>query len=252
MNPLAELRYFVVALGYFTRVPVPRAISGQAVDLAHAARYFPLVGVCVGALAAVVHLAASRVWPPGVAALASIAATLVATGALHEDGLADSCDAFGGGYTREDVLRIMRDSRIGTFGAAALVVALALKWQALAAMPPARAAWTMIAAHAASRTLAASLLLTLDYARAEGKAQPVAHRMRAGAFAFAAALGLPWLFWPDWRAGALALAAMLVLRAGIARYLDARIGGYTGDCLGFAQQVFELSIYLAMLGWMSS
>lgn len=218
MNPLAELRYFVVALGYFTRVPVPRAISGQAVDLAHAARYFPLV----------------------------------ATGALHEDGLADSCDAFGGGYTREDVLRIMRDSRIGTFGAAALVVALALKWQALAAMPPARAAWTMIAAHAASRTLAASLLLTLDYARAEGKAQPVAHRMRAGAFAFAAALGLPWLFWPDWRAGALALAAMLVLRAGIARYLDARIGGYTGDCLGFAQQVFELSIYLAMLGWMSS
>ncbi len=93
---------------------------------------------------------------------------------------------------------------------------------------------------------------TLDYARAEGKAQPVAHRMRAGAFAFAAALGLPWLFWPDWRAGALALAAMLVLRAGIARYLDARIGGYTGDCLGFAQQVLELSIYLAMLGWMSS
>ncbi|AOJ10981.1 adenosylcobinamide-GDP ribazoletransferase [Burkholderia mayonis] len=252
MNPLAELRYFVVALGYFTRVPVPRAISGAAVDLAHAARYFPLVGVCVGALAAAVHLAASRVWPTGIAALLSIAATLVATGALHEDGLADSCDAFGGGYTRDDVLRIMRDSRIGTFGAAALIVALALKWQTLAAMPPMRAAWTMIAAHAASRTLAASLLVTLDYARAEGKARPVAHRMSASALMFAAAFGLPWLFWPDWRAGALALAVTLALRACIARYLDRRIGGYTGDCLGFAQQVFELAIYLVMLGWISS
>ncbi|KVE39330.1 adenosylcobinamide-GDP ribazoletransferase [Burkholderia sp. TSV86] len=251
MNPFAEFRYFVVALGYFTRVPVPRSISSASVELAQAARYFPLVGVCVGVLAALVHLAASRVWPPGIAALLSIAATLAATGALHEDGLADSCDAFGGGYTRDDVLRIMRDSRIGTFGAAALVVALALKWQALAAMPPARAAWTMIAAHAGSRALAASLLVTLDYVRAEGRARPVAQRMRARAFAFAAACGLPWLFWPDWRAGALALAVTLVLRAGIARYLVKRIGGYTGDCLGFAQQVFELAIYLAVLGWIS-
>ncbi|MET5012969.1 adenosylcobinamide-GDP ribazoletransferase, partial [Burkholderia pseudomallei] len=72
-------------------MPVPRALSGHAVDLAHAARYVPLAGVCDGALAAAVHLAASRVWPPGVAALASIAATLVATGARHDFGLADSC-----------------------------------------------------------------------------------------------------------------------------------------------------------------
>ncbi|MGN4075305.1 adenosylcobinamide-GDP ribazoletransferase, partial [Burkholderia gladioli] len=129
----AECRYFFVALGYFSRVPVPRRIGYAAGDLGRAARYFPLVGVCVGALAAGVYLLAARIWPPGVAVLLSMAASLVATGAFHEDGLADSCDGFGGGYTREDVLRIMRDSRIGSFGAVALVLALALKWQALAA-----------------------------------------------------------------------------------------------------------------------
>ena len=121
------------------------------------------------------------------------------TGAFHEDGLADCFDAFGGAYTRDDVLRIMHDSRIGAFGAIALVVALALKWQTLAALPPMRAAWLMIAAHAASRTFAISYLLTLDYVRAEGKAKPVAQRMSCAAFALAAMFGLPWLFWPDWR-----------------------------------------------------
>lgn len=252
MRAAAELRYFFVALGYFTRVPVPKRIGYASGDLDHAARYFPLIGVCVGALAALVYLLAVRVWPPGVAVLLSMAATLIATGAFHEDGLADSCDGFGGGYTREDVLRIMHDSRIGTFGAAALAVSLALKWQALAALPPWRVAWTLLAAHAASRVAAVSLLVTLDYVRGEGKAKPVAQRMSMRAFAFAAACGLPWLFWPDWRLGLLTLGVLTLLRAAVARYLRRRLGGYTGDCLGFAQQLAELAIYLTVLGWMSS
>ncbi|WP_010090990.1 adenosylcobinamide-GDP ribazoletransferase [Burkholderia ubonensis] len=248
----AELRYFFVALGYFTRVPVPRAIGYAAGDLDQAARYFPLVGACVGACGALVYLAALRVFPASIAVGLSIAATLLATGAFHEDGLADSCDAFGGGYTRDDVLRIMHDSRIGTFGAAALVIALGLKWQALAALPPLRAAWTMIAAHAASRVAAVSLLMSLDYVRAEGKAKPVARRMGPRAALVAAAFGLPWLFWPDWRMGVAALGALVLLRAWLARYLVRRIGGYTGDCLGFAQQLGELTIYLVVLGWTPS
>ncbi|MBU9125743.1 adenosylcobinamide-GDP ribazoletransferase [Burkholderia multivorans] len=248
----AEVRYFLVALGYFTRVPVPKAIGYAAGDLDQAARYFPLVGACVGAWGALVYLAALRVLPASIAVGLSMAATLLATGAFHEDGLADSCDAFGGGYTRDDVLRIMHDSRIGTFGAVALIVALGLKWQALAAMPPLRAAWTMIAAHAASRAAAVSLLLSLDYVRPEGKAKPVAQRMNARAACMAAAFGLPWLFWPDWRAGVAALVALALVRACAARYFVKRIGGYTGDCLGFAQQASELAVYLVMLGWMSS
>jgi len=252
MRASAELRYFFVALGYFTRVPVPKRIGYASGDLDHAARYFPLIGVCIGALAALVYGLAVRVWPPGVAVLLSMAATLIATGAFHEDGLADSCDGFGGGYTREDVLRIMHDSRIGTFGAVALVVSLALKWQALAALPPWRVAWVLLAAHAASRVAAVSLLVSLDYVRGEGKAKPVAQRMSARAFAFAAACGLPWLFWPDWRLGLLTLGVLVLLRAAVARYLLRRLGGYTGDCLGFAQQLAELAITLTVLGWMSS
>ena len=252
MNPLAELRYFFTALGYFTRVPVPRWVGYEPHYLNAAARYFPLVGALVGALGAVVYLAALRAFPVSVAVLLSMAATLAVTGAFHEDGLADCVDAFGGGYTREDVLRIMHDSRIGAFGAIALVIALALKWQTLAALPPLGAAWLMIAAHAASRTCAISYLATLDYVRAEGKAKPVAQRMSAYALMLASGFGVPWLFWPDWRAGCAVVAVLLVLRFVLGRYFVRRIGGYTGDCLGFAQQVFELSIYLVGLAWISS
>src|ERR1700722_16352680 len=231
MNPLMELRYFFTALGYFTRVPVPRWVGYEPHYLNAAARYFPLVGVLVGGLGALVYLAALRVFPPSVAVLLSMAATLLVTGAFHEDGLADCCDAFGGAYTREDVLRIMHDSRVGAFGAIALVMARALKWQTLAALPPLRAAGLMIAAHAASRTCAISYLATLDYVRAEGKAKPVAQRLTGVAFAWAA------------------LMMLAVLRFALGRYFVRRIGGYTGDCLGFAQQIFELAIYLAGLAW---
>lgn len=258
MNPLAELRYFFTALGYFTRVPVPRWVGYEPHYLNAAARYFPLVGALVGGLSALVYLAALHVFPAGVAVLLSMAASLLVTGAFHEDGLADCIDAFGGAYNRDDALRIMHDSRIGAFGAIALVIALALKWQTLAALPPLRAASLMIAAHAASRACAISYLATLDYVRAEGKAKPVAQRLSARALLCAACFGLPWLLWPnglgapDWRFAGVTLAVLLALRFAVGRYFVRRIGGYTGDCLGFAQQIFELSIYLVGLAWISS
>jgi adenosylcobinamide-GDP ribazoletransferase len=251
-RPLDELRYFFTALGYFTRIPVPRWVGFERDYLNAAARYFPLVGAMVGGVAALVYLAALRVFPAGVAVLLSMAATLVLTGAFHEDGLADCADAFGGGYTRDDVLRIMHDSRIGAFGAIALAIALALKWQTLSSMPPAPAAWTMFAAHAASRVFAISFLVTLDYVRAEGKAKPVARRMRLSAFVVACAFGLPWLVWIGWKLACVTIAVLAALRFLIGRYFVRRIGGYTGDCLGFAQQVFEIAIYLVALAWISS
>lgn len=247
----SQLRYLVAAFGYFTRVPIPRAIGLDPRDLAGAARYFPLVGACVGVVGALVYLIALRVFPPTIAVLLSMAATLLATGALHEDGLADCCDGLGGGATREDALRIMRDPRLGAFGAIGLVMALALKWQTLAALPAASAAWTMVGAHAASRALAVSFLATHDYAREDGKAKPVAQRMSPRVLAVAFALGLPWLLLPDWRASVFGLAAALVLRFALARYFARRLGGYTGDCLGFAQQLFELMFYLSALAWTS-
>lgn len=251
-RPSEELRYFFTALGYFTRVPVPRWVGFEPHYLNAAARYFPLIGVMVGGAGAVVYLAASQVFPAGVAVLLSMAATLLLTGAFHEDGLADCADAFGGAYTREDALRIMHDSRIGAYGAIALIVVLALKWQTLASMLPLRTAWMIVGAHAASRTFAISYLCTLEYVRAEGKAKPVAQKMSSGAFALAAVIGLPCLFWPDWRLGCVLLVALVVMRFFIGRYFVKRIGGYTGDCLGFAQQLFEVAIYLIGLAWISS
>ncbi len=249
---MLELRFFFTALGYFTRVPVPRWVGYEAHYLQAASRYFPLIGALTGALGAAIFLAARHVFPAGVAVLLSMAGMLLFTGALHEDGLADCADAFGGAYTAEDTLRIMRDSSIGVFGAIALIVVLALKWQTLALMPPLRCAWIIVAAHAASRTFAISFLCTLDYVRADGKAKLVAQKMSSASMLLAACFGLPWLFWPDWRLGVVVVIALAVARFLLGRYFLKRIGGYTGDCLGFAQQLFELLVYLIGLAWISS
>ena len=248
-----ELRYALTALTYFTRVPVPsrlaRWVGFEPRYLSAAARYFPLVGVLVGALGAAVYLLALKVFPASVAVLLSMVATVLATGALHEDGLADCCDGFGGAYQRDDVLRVMHDSRLGAFGAIGIALALLLKWQTLAALPATKVAWLLIGAHAASRAAAISLMLTLTYVRGDGKAKPVAHRMNAGAMCVAAAFGLSWLFWPAWRFGLAAVFALLCLRALLAWWYRRRIGGYTGDCLGMAQQLSEILIYLLALAW---
>lgn len=252
-----ELRFFLTALGYFTRVPLPGALARwvgfEPRYLNAAARYFPLVGLLVGAVGALATWGALQWWPPGVAVLLGMAVTLLLTGAFHEDGLADCVDAFGGGYTREDVLRIMHDSRIGAFGAIALVVALGLKWQLLVAlfgrggMVPLMA--VMVAAHGASRAMAASYLATLDYVRAEGKAKPVAQRLGGVGLAFSLLCGAAPLVLVSPAFGAAAIVGLGGLRLALGRYFVRRIGGYTGDCLGMAQQLAELAVYLLAAAW---
>jgi len=244
--PLRGMRAAFVAL---TRLPAG-GFPYRSSDYAWATAHAPLVGAVVG----LATFVAFRLLAPvgeGAAAVLAVGASMLVTGAFHEDGLADCADAFGGGYTRDDVLRIMHDSRIGAFGAIALVIALALKWQTLAALPPMRAAMLMIAAHAASRAFAISYLVTLDYVRAEGKAKPVAQRMSVKSLALALAFGLPWLLWMGWRFACVTLVVLASLRFIAGRYFVRRIGGYTGDCLGCAQQVFELAIYLTGLAWIS-
>ncbi|RKP56697.1 adenosylcobinamide-GDP ribazoletransferase [Pararobbsia silviterrae] len=244
-----EMRYAWTALGYFTRVPIPKWVGYEAHYLESAARWFPCVGLFVGGIAAGVFALCAHVVAQPVAVLISMAATVLLTGAFHEDGLADCCDAFWGGYTREDVLRIMHDSRIGAFGAIGIVIALLLKWQTIAALPATRVAGLLIAAHAASRACAISYVMTLDYVRAQGKAKPVVQRLGPASFAWIALTGLPALFWPDWRLGLLTAAILAGMRYALGRWFVRRIGGYTGDCLGFAQQLFELAIYLVALAW---
>ncbi|WP_265919481.1 adenosylcobinamide-GDP ribazoletransferase [Cupriavidus nantongensis] len=252
-----ELRYFLTALGYFTRVPLPgwlaRWVGFEPHYLHAAARYFPLVGLLVGGIGALVTWGAMQWWPPGVAVLLGMAATLLLTGAFHEDGLADCVDAFGGAWQRDDVLRIMHDSRIGAFGAIALVLALLLKWQLLVAIAgrggSAVLLAVLVAAHAASRAMAVSYLATLAYVRPEGKAKPVAQKLAGAGLVFALLCGLVplWLVSP-WFCAA-AVAALLMLRLLLGRYFVRRIGGYTGDCLGMAQQCAEILLYLVAAAW---
>lgn len=248
-----QLRLFFIALQFFTRLPIPRWVGFEAAWLNHASRYFPLVGLVVGAIAAAVYAAAALVLPAPVAAVLSTAATIYITGVFHEDGFADTCDGLGGGMTRERALEIMKDSRVGAYGAIGVVCMLLAKCTALATLPPASAIAALLLAHPLSRLAATSLIWTMEYARAEGKAKPLAERMSAGEFAIAtatvllpaAALVLNGALSAVACAGAVLAASLAAL--WLARKFERRLGGYTGDCLGAVQQLSEVAIYLAVL-----
>ncbi len=268
-----ELRLLAVALQFLTRIPVPlRRFDPQW--LHHSARHFPAVGMLVGAFGACVLAGASLIWPAPVAVLASMAATAWLTGGFHEDGLADTCDGLGGAVSRERALEIMKDSRLGSYGALGLAFTIALKAAALVALAAhsiAVAAGALVFAHAASRACAVVLMGALPYAGDvdHAKAKPMARP--AGALAPAVALGwtlalaaavaltgsgtaadaLPAALAAVLPAAlpsalAAALLAALAVTAWCGRWLRRRLGGYTGDTLGATQQWTELSIYLAL------
>ncbi|MCE3264529.1 MAG: cobalamin synthase [Pseudoduganella sp.] len=250
---MQQLRLFFIALQFFTRLPIPRWVGFEPAWLHHASRYFPAVGLVVAGIAAAVYAAAAMLLPPPLAALLSTAAGIYATGAFHEDGFADTCDGMGGGLTRERVLEIMKDSRIGAYGAIGIILMLAIKVAALASMPVLAALGALLAAHPLSRLMACSLIWRMEYARAEGKAKPLAQEMRSGEFAIAAlTAALPAgavvaLGWLPPVALATGLAGMLLSTLWMARKFQQRLGGYTGDCLGAVQQLAEAVFYLCAL-----
>ena len=250
---MQQVRLFFIALQFFTRLPIPSWVGFEASWLQHASRYFPLVGCVVAAIAAAVYFAAALLLPAPVAAVLSTAASIYLTGAFHEDGFADSCDGLGGGMTRERVLEIMKDSRVGAYGAIGIVCMLATKLTALAMLPPRLAVGALFLAHPLSRLAAASLIWKLDYVRGEGKAKPLAQQMTGTEFAIAAVTALlpaPVLLAIDWIAPDAMLAALLaalLAAVWLGRKLQQRLGGYTGDCLGAVQQVAEALIYVCVL-----
>ncbi|WP_338770563.1 adenosylcobinamide-GDP ribazoletransferase [Massilia sp. METH4] len=250
---MLQVRLFFIALQFFTRLPIPRWVGFEPHWLHHASRYFPLVGLVVGAAAAAVYWAAVQVLPSAVAVLLSTAAGIYLTGAFHEDGFADTCDGLGGGMTRERALEIMKDSRIGAYGAIGIIMLLAVKCAALAHLPPLGAVAALCVAHPLSRLMAASLIWKMDYARSEGKAKPMAQQMTGGEFAIALACCVPavlaamLLGWLEWRSIALGIAAMALVTLWFGRKLRQRLGGYTGDGLGAVQQLTEAAFYLCVL-----
>lgn len=248
-----QLRLFFTALQFFTRLPIPRWVGFEPQWLNHASRYFPLVGLVVGAITAVVYALSAWLLPAPAAAVLSTVAGIYVTGAFHEDGFADMCDGFGGGMTSERVLEIMKDSRIGAYGAIGIVGVLALKLSALAMLPPLMAIAALLVAHPLSRLMSTALIWRLDYARAEGKAKPLAQKMASSEFLIAALTAtIPALLlcthgWLPWTALAFGLIAASAAAGWLAALFVRRIAGYTGDCLGAVQQVTEVVFYLATL-----
>ena len=286
-RPREELAALGLAVRLLTRWPFPRrrpdetatpAQSGfaptattappsRAADPAHppaaptaaqssaAVAWYPLVGILIGAFAGIVFCLAHLVFPVALAVVLATAAALVATGALHEDGFADACDGLGGGATRERALEIMRDPRLGTYGAAGLGLLLAARVLALVAAPVETIPWLLVAAHAASRASMALALGSGTYARSTGIAAPLAESQPSGgrvAFALviggAASCSLLFEMAPTVLLaglGGLALGHLLMRLA-----YERRLGGYTGDCLGGVQQASELGMYLGALAAM--
>lgn len=242
-GPLSQL---FVAAALLTRLPLPRLPETAFSDQARTIWAWPLVGALVAALAGLSGLAALAIGlPPGIAAGLVLAVEIALTGAMHEDGLADTADGLWGGMTRERRLDIMRDSRIGTFGVLALALVLGLRWQAVALLLPIGIG-PLIAAGALSRALMPVLMASLPPARNDGMARGVG-RPAPPAVAMTLALGAILAFaafgWTVLAGGIVAAA----VAAGLGRLALHRIGGHTGDILGAAQQ---LATVLVLLGAM--
>ncbi len=253
-----ELRLFFIALQFFTRLPVPRWVGYEPQWLNESARHFPAVGAFVGGVAAAVLWGACWVFPMGVAVGLSMAATVLLTGAFHEDGLADTCDALGGAVSRERALEIMKDSRIGTYGAVGLILVLGLKAMVLVALPVPLVFAAMLLGHTASRAAAVALIRWLPYAgdASHAKAKPLAQRVSAKGLVVACGwvlvMGALLVAWHAawWQPVLMSLVLAALCAALAAVWLRRRLGGMTGDTLGATQQVSELLVLMGFLVWL--
>ncbi len=249
---MAETGRLLDALRFLTIIPVPPARSAIGPDwLARSIKYFPAIGIGIGCASAAVLLLARQFCSPPIAALLAVAAGIIVSGALHEDGLADTADAFGGGWTKDRRLAIMKDSRIGAYGALALGLGVALRVAALADLAPWTAALALIAAHAIARATPMMVMNAMAYAgdTATMKAGFADTPVRAGEFAFAlstaaiAAAPLALQSTAPVLAGLLIGATQAIVVALWSRRL---IGGYTGDVLGAVEQLFEIGFLIGV------
>ena len=261
---MQALRHYLLAVQFFTRIPV----SGKLADwvgyspamLRASAAHFPGVGwlvaaVALGVYAGIAALLGAQTFTPLAAAVLSTIATVMVTGGFHEDGLADVADGMGGGYQRERVLEIMKDSRVGAFGAMALVLAFAAKFALLAQLGSwglAVVLWAMLGGHVLSRFWPLLAVRSLPHVgdTATSKSKPLADQISLGALLTA----LIWCVPPfvlcskalGWRAIAVATLCSAIGACWMWWRFKQRLQGFTGDCLGAIQQVSEIAFYLGI------
>ena len=249
-----EWAKLVLAAQFLTRLPLRTDRLFSAGRMADAPRYFPLVGLLIGVASAGAYWLAALALPHLVAVIVAICAGLLLTGAFHEDGLADTFDGIGGGLNRDQSLEIMKDSRLGTYGTAALVGALALKAAALAAMPPFWVIASLPLAHCTSRLSAVLVIATSRYVREEGTGKPVSQGLSSASLGVASVIGVGAvsisLIWCQPIALVSGLALMGVMHVAMRLMFEPKLGGYTGDTLGAMQQASEIGFYLGVLAWL--
>jgi adenosylcobinamide-GDP ribazoletransferase len=245
-----QIDIFLAAVMFLTRLPVGRFHQFRDEDLAYSTLYFPVVGGLLG-LAGGLALLASAVMPSFVAVLISMLVTICLTGGLHEDGLADSADGLIGGLDARRRLEIMKDSRIGTYGALALWFSLTAKLflvQSLLAANLLTAVRTSVIAHCLGRTATVALLASLPYVRAEySKSSPFGNKVTLSQLAVVVVFSTSLSLFLLGLQGALCLTAAIAVTFLCGIYFKRQIGGITGDCLGAANQLVELSAYLSLV-----
>lgn len=257
-----QLHIFFTALMFYTRIPCPKNIDHNPDYLNKASRYFPLIGWIVGAIAFGVYAAASWLWNAEIGMVLSMIASVLVTGAFHEDGFADVCDGFGGGWTKTKILTIMKDSAIGAYGAIGLVLLFLLKYMSLVTLVKSEALFTnysslftlflvFITGHSLSRLAAISIVFTHEYSRedATSKSKPIAQQYSWKEVVGALFFGLlPLLaLLSNHAIIGLVVLPVFLARYFLARYFQKWIDGYTGDCLGATQQVCEVIFYLTLV-----
>ncbi|SHF77455.1 cobalamin-5'-phosphate synthase [Flavobacterium segetis] len=252
-----ELHIFFTALMFYTRISCPTSIDHNPEYLNKASRYFPLIGWIVGGIAFVVFYLFNFVLAPEIAIILSMIASVLVTGAFHEDGFADVCDGFGGGWTKEKILIIMKDSAIGAYGAIGLILLLLLKFQGLTQLINVVSNSYLllfllfVSGHSISRLAAISIVFTHKYSRedASSKSKPIAQsyswREVVGSLFFGL-LPLLVLSCFEWQL-LLVIVPVFAARFFLARYFQKWIDGYTGDCLGATQQVCEVVFYISSI-----
>lgn len=245
----AELNLLLLALGFLTRLPISISLHYSESALNASSRYFGLIGAIIGLFMLAAYTSTSLLFPSSVAVLFLLIANLLLTGCFHQDGLADMADGFGGSFERSRKLEIMKDSRLGTYGSIALIAILGVHYALLIELDDLVVA--VIVGQTVSRCLATSIIYNTPYAADPdaSKAKPLSQAMSATDFlvllttATASLLLLPPMI------SLSLIASLLLLRFLFKRFIIAHIGGYTGDCLGAAQQLSEASIYLMLLAW---
>ena len=261
-NAVTQGQLLLLAISFLTRVPVPLNFTVTGAHLNQASRYFALVGLLLGGLLALAYSVFQLLLPPSISLLLMMAVGMLLTGAFHEDGWADVWDGFGGGWQVEQKLAIMKDSRLGTYGAAALFIILLVKFQSLLFLSDSVLSETTLSVLSAivigqclSRAVATSLIFSMDYVSADAtsKVKPLAMHLSVTSLVTLVLTGAALLICFIafgvllWQTAIVMMAVLLILRQLFIYWFKQQLGGYTGDCLGAAQQLSEVVIYLTLV-----